>query len=149
MIQRFWLNFLNNTRVFKFTNIYKTADIGNNCVIGSYTEIGDKVKIGDNCKIQAKVFIPKGVTIGNNVFIGPCVKFTNDKYPKATGDWKVWETVVEDGASIGAGATIICGVTIRKNSMIGAGAVVTKDVPEGCMVVGVPAVQVDNNWGSL
>ena len=127
------------TKVWSYTNIYHTAKIGKNCVIGSYSEIGDKVTIGDNCKLGAYVFIPKGVTIGNNVFIGPKACFTNDKYPKAVGEWKVRETKVLDGASIGANVTIVCGVTIGKNAMIGAGAVVTKDVSDGTVVMGNPA----------
>ena len=90
-------------------------------IIGSYTEIGDNVVIGDRCKIGAYVFIPKGVTIGDEVFIGPRVTFSNDKYPKATGEWKVYKTIVGNGASIGAGATILCGTRIGNNAKIGAG----------------------------
>src|SRR3989339_670944 len=99
LIRKLYLKYIKNTRIYRFCNIYPTAKIGRDCVIGSYVEIGDNVQIGDNCKIEAFVFIPKGVTIGKNVFIGPATKFTNDKYPKATGEWKVWETRVEDGAS--------------------------------------------------
>lgn len=146
-LHRLYLRYALDTRVYRFTNIYPTAQIGKNCVIGSYTEIGDKVVIGSGCKIQAMVFIPKGVTIGDDVFIGPRVTFSNDKYPKATGEWKVWSTIVESGASIGAGATIICGVRIGKEARIGAGAVVTKDVPNGAVVVGVPAKEICSyNW---
>jgi len=112
--------------------------IGSNPIIHEYTWIGDKVTIGDNVKIQAFAFIPNGVMIHNDVFIGPHVCFTNDKHPPSGG--KHWAfTVVEDGAVIGANATIICGVRIGKNAVVGAGSVVTKDVPEGITVIGNPA----------
>jgi len=127
------------TKIWNYSNVYPTAKVGKNCVIGSYSEIGDGVVIGDNCKIGAYVFIPKGVTVGSNVFIGPKSCFTNDKYPKAIGEWQVRETKVLDGASIGANVTVVCGVTIGKDAMIGAGAVVTKDVEEGSIVMGNPA----------
>lgn len=105
--------------------------LGTNCKIHHYTWIGDEVVIGNNCKIQAFAFIPNGVTIEDNVFIGPHVCFTNDKHPKAQGDWELKNTVVKKGASIGANATILPGITIGENAMIGAGSVVTKDVPGG------------------
>ena len=85
------------------------------------------------------MFIPEGVVLGNGVFIGPHVCFTNDKHTKATGEWELLETVVEDGANIGAGAVILPGIIIGKGATVGAGAVVTKDVPAGCTVVGNPA----------
>lgn len=110
--------------------------IGDNCTIHSHVWIGDRVSIGNNCKVQAFCFIPTGVRIGNNVFLGPRVTFTNDKYPPS-GEWSV--TIVCDNVSIGAGAVILPGITIGKNARIGAGAVVTKDVPEGALVVGNPA----------
>jgi UDP-2-acetamido-3-amino-2,3-dideoxy-glucuronate N-acetyltransferase len=100
------------------------------------------VVIGDRCKVEAFAFIPSGVRIGKEVFVGPQVTFTNDKLPRAVGDWSVTRTIVEDGASIGAGAIIVCGVTIGKHAMVGAGSVVTKDVPAGTLVVGNPARQV-------
>lgn len=145
LIRRWWkrrLLSLKGTKVWHYCNIFDSAEIGKNCIIGSYTEIGDRVKIGDNCKIEAQVFIPKGVTIGNDVFIGPAVKFTNDKYPKAKGEWKIWPTVVEDGASIGAGSVILCGVTIGANAMVGAGAIVTRSVKAGDTVVGLAAKRI-------
>jgi UDP-2-acetamido-3-amino-2,3-dideoxy-glucuronate N-acetyltransferase len=115
-----------------------------NCVIGerttihSHVWIGDNVVIGDDCWVQAFSFIPDGVTIGNHVFIGPRVTFSNDKYPPAKRqDWL--ETIVEDFASIGAGAVILPGVRIGRKAMVGAGAVVTKDVPDGAIVYGNPA----------
>lgn len=146
-IRRIYLRLYKNTRVYKFCNLYKTAKIGRDCIIGSYSEIGDNVAIGDKCKLGAYVFIPKGVTIGREVFIGPRVGFTNDKYPKAIGDWKVRETVVKNGASIGAGCTILCGVTIGYSAKIGAGSVVTKDVPDKAVVYGNPAVIKKCEWG--
>lgn len=116
------------TKIWHYTNIYETAKIGKNCVIGSYVEIGDEVIIGDNCKIEAFAFIPKGVTIGNNVFIAPHVCFTDDKYPKVNGNWKLLSTIVEDNVVIGANSTILPGITIGKGSLIGAGSIVTKNI---------------------
>jgi acetyltransferase-like isoleucine patch superfamily enzyme len=135
------------TKVYGRVNLYG-CKIGKNCVIGSFVEIRKDVVIGDNCKIQAFAFIPEGVTIEDNVFIGPHVCFTNDKYPRACNedgslkgpnDWKVVETLVRKGASIGANATILCGSTIGKNSMVAAGAVVTGEVPPNAIVKGNPA----------
>lgn len=132
-------------------NIYGCA-IGDGTSIGSFVEIKSSVVIGRNCKIQAMVYIPEGVTIGDRVFIGPNVTFTNDRKPRATNpdgtrkdacDWKMDRTVVGDGASIGAGATILPGITIGKNALVGAGAVVTRDVPDGWTVVGNPAKKLE------
>lgn len=110
--------------------------IGENCTIHSHVWIADRVKIGNKCKIQAFCFIPQGVRIGDNVFLGPRVTFTNDKHPPS-GEWSI--TIVEDNVSIGAGAVILPGVTLREGCTVGAGAVVTKDVPAGVTVVGNPA----------
>jgi UDP-2-acetamido-3-amino-2,3-dideoxy-glucuronate N-acetyltransferase len=109
--------------------------------IHNYTWIGDKVDIGKGSKIQAFAFIPNGVEIGKDVFIGPHVCFCNDKYPRAKGMWTELGTVVKDGASIGANSTILPGVTIGEDAMIGAGSVVTKDVPKGAKWVGTSIVQ--------
>jgi UDP-2-acetamido-3-amino-2,3-dideoxy-glucuronate N-acetyltransferase len=120
------------------SNIYG-CNIGSNCNIGTLVEIRKNVIIGNGCKIQAFVFIPEGVTIGNNVFIGPHVCFTNDKYPRAVGNWEELKTTVENDASIGAGSIICPGITVGEGSMVGAGSVVTKDVPPHTLVVGNPA----------
>lgn len=109
--------------------------IGNNCKVHAPVWIG-KVVIGDNCKIQAFAFIPEGVTIGNNVFIGPHVCFTNDKNPPS-GNWA--KTVVEDHVTIGANATILPGITLGRGCKVGAGAVVTKSIPNGQTWIGNPA----------
>lgn len=122
----------------ELVNIYR-CEIGDNCNIAAFIEIGEGVVIGNGCKIQSFVFIPKGVCIGNNVFIGPHVCFINDKYPSAARYGKFMETIVEDGVNIGASAIIMCGITIGKNAFVAAGAIVTKDVPPGVSVVGIPA----------
>jgi UDP-2-acetamido-3-amino-2,3-dideoxy-glucuronate N-acetyltransferase len=112
--------------------------IDRGCVIHHLVWIGDKVHIGRRVKIQAFAYIPNGVFLDDDVFISPGVTFTNDKYPPSKG--KSWmDTRVEKGASIGANATIVCGVTIGRGAIVGAGAVVTRDVPAGWTVVGIPA----------
>jgi UDP-2-acetamido-3-amino-2,3-dideoxy-glucuronate N-acetyltransferase len=126
------------TIIRDFTNLYG-CKVGQDCKIAAYVEIQRGVTIGDRCKIEAFAFIPSGVTIEDEVFVGPHAVFTNDLHPRAVGDWKVTPTLVKKGASIGAGAVIVCGVTIGENAMVGAGAVVTKDVPPGRLVVGNPA----------
>lgn len=121
----------------RFVNIWGNTKIGKNTQIGEYVEIGNAI-VGNNCSIQAFSYICEGVTIGNNVFIGPRVTFTNDKYPPSPKKkWK--KTLVSDGAKIGAGAIILPGITIGKNAVIGAGAVVTKNVSADTVVVGNPA----------
>jgi len=119
-------------------NLYGCT-IGNDCSIGTFVEIGPDVVIGDRCRIQAFSFIPKGVTLEDDVFIGPNVTFTNDKHPPSHGKWDAIQTLVKKGATIGAGALILPGVTIGEKALIGAGAVVTKDVPPFGTVYGVPA----------
>ena len=127
-----------DTIVRDYVNLYGCR-VGSGCKIAAYAEIQRGVVIGDRCKIEAFAFIPTGVTIEDEVFVGPHACFTNDKVPRAVGDWSVVPTVVRKGASIGANATILCGVTIGEGAIVGAGAVVTKDVPAGAVVVGCPA----------
>lgn len=127
-----------DTIVRDYVNLYG-CKVGEGCKIAAYAEIQRGVVIGDRCKIEAFAFIPTGVTIEDEVFVGPHACFTNDKVPRAVGDWSVVPTVVKKGASIGANATILCGVTIGERAIVGAGAVVTKDVPAGAVVVGCPA----------
>ena len=119
-------------------NLYK-CKIGKNCKIDSFVYIEEGVEIGDECKIRPFTFIPTGVKIGNRVFISPNVTFTNDKYPKVKGEWELKETVIEDDVSVGAGSVIVPGVRVSRGAMIGAGAVVTKDVSPNAVVVGNPA----------
>jgi len=142
------------TKIWHFVHIREGAEIGKNCNIGKGVYIDSDVKIGDNCKIQNFATIYKGVTIGDNVFIGPHVCFTNDIYPRAFiwNEEKLVKTNVREGASIGANATIIAGVTIGEYAMIGAGSVVTKDVSDFCLVLGNPARvmgKVDKNGNIL
>jgi UDP-2-acetamido-3-amino-2,3-dideoxy-glucuronate N-acetyltransferase len=130
-----------NTNIWHFAHVRKNAVLGKNCNIGKDVYIDINVKIGDNCKIQNFASLYHGLTVCNDVFIGPHVCFTNDIYPRANiwSDDKVAKTFVKDGASIGANSTIVAGVTIGKYAMIGAGAVVTKDVPDNALVLGNPA----------
>jgi acetyltransferase-like isoleucine patch superfamily enzyme len=128
-----------NTVIRDFVNFYG-CKIGKNCKIAAFVEIQKDVTIGNSCAIEAFAYIPTGVTLEDEVFIGPHVCFTNDKKPKAVNPgWKLIPTLVKKGASIGAGAVIVCGVTIGPGAMVGAGSVVTKDVPANTLVVGNPA----------
>ena len=130
-----------NTKIWHFSHIRENVIIGKDVNIGQNVYIDEGVIIGDNCKIQNNVSIYKGVLIGNNVFIGPSVVFTNDLYPKVE-EWsekRLIKTIVEDSVSIGANSTIVCGVTLMKNCLIGAGSVVTKDIPENKLAYGNPA----------
>ncbi|MDP4131664.1 MAG: acyltransferase [Bacteroidota bacterium] len=136
-----------NVRIFNFVNAYGCS-IGDNSKIGAFVEIQKGASIGKNCKISSHTFICEGVHIEDNVFVGHGVMFTNDLFPRATNadgsaqteaDWKVIETTVKKGASIGSNASILCGISIGENALIGAGSVVTKDVPPNTVVAGVPA----------
>jgi UDP-2-acetamido-3-amino-2,3-dideoxy-glucuronate N-acetyltransferase len=131
------------TVVHDQVNLYK-CKIGKNCKIDAFVYIEEGVVIGENCKIRPFVFIPTGVTIEDNVFIGPNVTFTNDRYPKAQGDWQLVKTIVRQGAAVGANSVILPGVTIGKNALVGAGSVVARDVPENAIVAGNPAKIIGN-----
>ena len=136
-----------DVRIFNFVNAYGcTIDDGSK--VGAFVEIQKGASIGKNCKISSHTFICEGVHIADNVFIGHNVTFINDKFPRATNpdgsiqteaDWQCIETHVETGASIGSSATILCGIRIGKNSVVGAASMVTKDVPENAVVAGNPA----------
>lgn len=120
----------------ELSNIHENAIIGDNCRIHSHVWIGEDVIIGNNVRIQAFSFIPSGVRIEDDAFIGPRVTFTNDKHPPSDK----WDnTYVKRGASLGASVTVVCGVTIGENAKIGAGAVVTKDIPANVVACGIPA----------
>jgi UDP-2-acetamido-3-amino-2,3-dideoxy-glucuronate N-acetyltransferase len=136
-----------NVKLAKFINLYGCT-IGDNTKIGTFVEVQKNAHIGRNCKIQSHTFICEGVTIADDVFIGHGVTFVNDKYPRSTNgtgslqseeDWKVSPTVVEQGASVGSGATILCNVTIGERAIVGSGSVVTRDVPPYTIVAGNPA----------
>lgn len=131
------------TKVWINSQIRENTQIGENCIISKDTYIDIGVSIGKNCKIQNGVSIYQGVTIGDKVFVGPNACFTNDKVPRAfNAEWEISTTKVNEGASIGANATIICGISIGKFAMIGAGSVVTKDVEDYSLVIGNPAVHI-------
>ncbi|MBP6409894.1 MAG: N-acetyltransferase [Pseudarcicella sp.] len=130
----------NKTSIWVNCQIRENVEIGSNCIISKDVYIDAGVKVGDFCKIQNSVSVYNGVTIGNKVFVGPNACFTNDKVPRAfNADWKITETKIEDGTSIGANATIVCGITLGEYCMVAAGSVVTKDVPPFTLVMGNPA----------
>jgi len=129
-----------NTKIWVNAQIREGCSVGKNSVISKDTYIDIKVKVGDNCKIQNGVSIYQGVCIEDNVFVGPHACFTNDKVPRAFDDsWKITPTFVKKGVSIGANATIVCGVTLGEYSMVAAGSVVTKSVEPYSLVMGNPA----------
>ena len=133
-------------RLSRFINLYG-CEVGDNTKIGAFVEIQKNAKVGRNCKVSSHTFICEGVTIEDSVFIGHGVTFINDSYPRATSngrlqteaDWNVEQTLVKKGASIGSGATILAKVTIGENAIVGAGSVVTRDVPPNAIVAGNPA----------
>jgi acetyltransferase-like isoleucine patch superfamily enzyme len=136
-----------DVRLSQFINLYG-CDIGDETKIGAFVEIQKNATVGKRCKISSHTFICEGVVIEDNVFIGHGVTFTNDSYPRATvndgglqteADWKVEPTVIRKGASVGSGATILCNLTVGENAIVGAGSVVTKDVPPNAIVAGNPA----------
>lgn len=136
-----------DVRIFGFTNLYG-CEIGDETKVGTFVEIQKGAKIGRRCKISSHSFICEGVVLEDEVFIGHGVMFTNDLLPRATNrdgslqtdaDWKCLPTLVKKGASIGSNATLLCGITIGERALVGAGSVVTKDVPADAVVVGNPA----------
>ena len=136
-----------DVRLSRFINLYG-CEIGDESKIGAFVEIQKNARVGKRCKISSHTFICEGVVIEDNVFIGHGVTFTNDTYPRATtsdgslqteADWNVEPTVVHKGASIGSGSTLLCNISIGENAIVGAGSVVTKDVPPNAIVVGNPA----------
>ena len=136
-----------DVKLSKFINLYG-CEIGDESKIGAFVEIQKNAKVGNRCKISSHTFICEGVTIEDNVFVGHGVTFINDMYPRATAadgglqteqDWKVEQTLVSKGASIGSGATILANVKIGENAIVGAGSMVTKDVPANAIVAGNPA----------
>ena len=136
-----------DVKLSKFINLYG-CEIGDETKVGAFVEIQKHASVGKRCKISSHTFICEGVTIEDNVFIGHGVVFINDSYPRATAaggglqteaDWKVEKTVIKQGASIGSGATILANLSIGENAIVGAGSVVTKDVPANTIVAGNPA----------
>ena len=136
-----------DVRLSKFINLYG-CEVGDETKIGAFVEIQKNASVGKRCKISSHTFICEGVLIEDNVFIGHGVTFINDTYPRATtpggnlqteADWKVGRTLIKKGASIGSGSTILCNVTVGENAIVGAGSVVTEDVPPNSIVAGNPA----------
>lgn len=134
-------------RIFAFVNLYG-CEIGDDVKIGAFVEIQKGVKVGSRCKISSHSFLCEGVTLEDDVFIGHNVTFTNDRYPRATNqdgtlqtekDWACIPTLIKRGASIGSSVTLLCGITVGENAIIGAGSVVTRDVPANSTVAGNPA----------
>ncbi len=136
-----------NVRLFGYANLYG-CEIGDDVKIGPFVEIQKGVKVGNRCKISSHSFLCEGVVLEDEVFVGHSVTFINDRFPRATNgngqlqseaDWTCVSTLVKRGASIGSGTTLLCGVTIGENALIGAGSVVTRDVPADTVVAGNPA----------
>ncbi len=136
-----------DVKLSQFINLYG-CEVGDDSKIGAFVEIQKNAKVGKNCKISSHTFICEGVIIEDNVFVGHAVTFINDSYPRATTpeghlqsekDWKVEPTLVKKGASIGSGATILANLVIGENALVGAGSMVTRDVPDNAIVAGNPA----------
>ena len=136
-----------NVSIRDFTNLYG-CEIGDDVKIGTFVEIQKGARIGNRCKISSHTFICEGVILEDDIFVGHNVTFINDRYPRAINgsgqlqteaDWDCVRTLIKRGASVGSGATLLCGITVGENAMIGAGSVVTKDVPPGTVVAGNPA----------
>lgn len=131
------------TKIWNLAQVRENCVIGENCIISKNVYIDTQVKIGSRVKIQNNVNVYHGVVVEDDVFLGPSMTFTNDMFPRAfNNDWKITNTLVKHGASIGANATIVCGNTIGEYAMVGSGSVVTKDVPAHALVVGNPAKQI-------
>ena len=130
----------NGTKIWHWVHVCQGAKIGSNCVLGQNVYVGPNVVIGNNVKIQNNGSVYSGVTIQDDVFLGPSCVLTNDLMPDATNpNWKITKTLIKKGASVGVNATIVCGNTIGCNSLVAAGSVVTKDVPDYALVMGNPA----------
>jgi acetyltransferase-like isoleucine patch superfamily enzyme len=136
-----------DVKIYAFVNLYG-CEIGDDTKVGTFVEIQKGARIGKRVKVSSHTFICEGVTIEDEVFIGHGVMFINDKYPHATtdtgelqteADWTVTPTLIKRGASLGSNATILCGVTVGENAIVGAGSVVTRDIPSGAVVAGNPA----------
>jgi acetyltransferase-like isoleucine patch superfamily enzyme len=136
-----------DVRIYEFTNLYG-CEIGDEVSIGAFVEIQRGARIGNRCKISSHSFVCEGVVLEEEVFVGHNVTFINDRYPRATNergqlqskaDWECVPTTIKRGASIGSGATLLCGITVGERAVVGAGSVVTRDVPPGAVVAGNPA----------
>ena len=128
------------TKVWHFVHVMKDAKIGKDCVLADYVSVGKGVKIGNRVKLENRATVYEGVTIEDKVFVGPNVTFTNDLLPRSFNtDWKIQLTLVKEGASIGAGTVIVCGITIGEYSLVGAGSVVTENIPPHALAYGNPA----------
>ena len=141
-----------DTRIWQFSVVLSGAKIGACCNLNAHTFVESDVVIGDNVTLKCGVFLWDGMRVGNDVFIGPNATFCNDKYPRAgvhDGRRKLLQTVICDGASIGAGAVVLPGVKIGRNAIVGAGAVVTEDVPDGVIVAGCPAKKIRDGVPNL
>ena len=129
-----------DTKIWHFVHVREGAVIGKNCVLGHSVYVGKNVKIGNNVKLENRATIYQGVELEDDVFIGPHVTFTNDLYPRSSNhDWQIMKTLVKKGASIGAGTIVLCGIVIGEHAMIGAGSLVTMDIPSHTLAYGNPA----------